>query len=141
MESLPWVFVYGGTGSRNPNSQGFWAYKLCVGEEFFTAQGTFADKQKPIADNVAEFIATLKALVAYVEMGGERALILRSTSKMVINVMSGSWNGGKTQARYKDVAKVIRKFIADRGLQITWEWVSAEPYADVIQAYRGEAGL
>lgn len=113
--------VCGFCGPQNPSPQGGWGYTFhsATGELIHEESGLVTEGQ--ITNNVAEYVAASKAVLAYAKTDRDAPLLVCSSSQLVVQQMKGVWPARR--GTYKEVYVALHAFVAQCVFPITWKWV------------------
>jgi ribonuclease HI len=108
----------------NPGGPGGWGFVMEDDEGEVCRHCGGLKKDPTMTNNVAEYIAVIKAIKHYEELGRPGPLRIRSDSKMLVNQLSGEW--GVKGGSYRKFWQGARALVEKVSFEIIWEWVPRE---------------
>ena len=109
----------------NPGGPGGWGF-VFVNDKGIEVERKYGSikKHAAVTNNFAEYMAVLRALQYYQELGRPGPLKIRSDSKMLINQLGGTWK--VKEGPYRKVWERVIDLLHEIDFDVNWEWVPRE---------------
>lgn len=117
------AYAAGLCGPQNPGGHGGWGFTIRDAADTLLREGQGRVAAGPdVTNNVLEYVAVAKAVLAYAETGLGGVLVVRTSSQLVANQMRGVWP--VKRGAYVRAWQTTSTLCQNCPFDIRWQWVS-----------------